>query len=61
MLSVFSIAQQNVLMLFLTSVKAYVQRGALNEHPGVVGCGDGVVYLTSPGRPTDIGLQLGRA
>ena len=23
---------------------------------GVVGCGEGVVYLTSPGRPTDIGL-----
>ena len=28
---------------------------------GVVGCGEGVVYLTSSGRPTDIGLQLGRA
>ena len=27
---------------------------------GVVGCGEGVVYLTSPGSPTDIGLQLGR-
>ena len=27
---------------------------------GVVGCGEGVVYLTSPGRPTDIGLQLGK-
>ena len=25
---------------------------------GVVGCGEGVVYLTSLGRPTDIGLQL---
>ena len=23
---------------------------------GVVGCGEGVVYPTSPGRPTDIGL-----
>ena len=23
---------------------------------GVVGCSEGVVYLTSPGRPTDIGL-----
>ena len=22
---------------------------------------EGVVYLTSPGRPTDIGLQLGKA
>ena len=28
---------------------------------GVVGCGKGVVCLTSPGRPTYIGLQLGRA
>ena len=27
----------------------------------VVGCGNGVVYLMSPGRPTDIGLQLGKA
>ena len=26
-----------------------------------MGCGKGVVYLTSPGRPTDIGLQLGKA
>ena len=28
---------------------------------GVVGSGSGVVYLTSPGRPTEIGLQLGKA
>ena len=27
----------------------------------VVGCGEDVVYLTSPARPTDIGLQLGKA
>ena len=27
---------------------------------GMVGCGEGVVYLTSPGHPTDIGLQLGK-
>ena len=26
---------------------------------GVVGCGKGDGYLTSRGRPTDIGLQLG--
>ena len=26
-----------------------------------VGWCEGVVYLTSPGRPTDIGLQLGKA
>ena len=24
-------------------------------------CGESVVYLTSPGRPTDTGLQLGKA
>ena len=28
---------------------------------GVVGCGEGVAYLTSPGCPTDNGLQLGKA
>ena len=27
----------------------------------VVGWGKGVVYLASPGRPTDIGLQFGKA
>ena len=27
----------------------------------VFGCGKGVVYLTSPGRPTDIKLQLDKA
>ena len=27
---------------------------------GVVGWGKGVIYLTSPGSPTDIGLQLGK-
>ena len=28
---------------------------------GVVGCGKGVMYLTSPGYPTDNGFQLGKA
>ena len=28
---------------------------------GVVGWCKGAVYLSSPGRPTDIGLQLGKA
>ena len=27
---------------------------------GVVGWCEGVVYLTSPGRPTDIGLRVGQ-
>ena len=27
----------------------------------VVRCGEGVVYLMSPRRPADIGLQLGKA
>ena len=38
--------------------------GRLSVHPsvvGVVGWCEGVVYLTSPGRPTDIGLQSGKA
>ena len=29
-------------------------------HMGVVECGEGVEYLTLPGHPTDIGLQLGK-
>ena len=29
--------------------------------PGVVGWCEGVMYLMSPGRPADIGLQLGKA
>ena len=28
---------------------------------GVVGWCEGAVYLRSPGRPTDIGLQLGKS
>ena len=31
------------------------------QRSGVVGWCEGAVYLTSPGRPTDIGLQLGKA
>ena len=33
----------------------------LSVEVGVVGWCEGVLYLTSPGRPTDIGLQLGKA
>ena len=45
-------------------VKCFLFRNQLaNFHQllGVVGWCKGVVYLTSPGRPTDIGLQLGKA
>ena len=35
--------------------------GASNYWLGVVWLDKGVVYLMSPGRPTDIGLQLGKA
>ena len=34
---------------------------ASGEEVGVVGWCEGVVYLASPGRPTDIGSQLGMA
>ena len=33
----------------------------LTSAAGVVGWCEGAVYLTSPGCPTDIGLQLGKA
>ena len=53
-------------MIFFT--KAYVVGTRLNcldnksrQFKRVVGWCEGAVYLTSPGRPTDIGLQLGKA
>ena len=50
----------------LSNVTAHIYRRGKNRiitnhtrvkgcNSGVVGCGEGVVYLTSPGRPTDIG------
>ena len=33
----------------------------VSQLQGVVGWCEGVVYLMSPGRSTDIGLQLGKA
>ena len=33
----------------------------LDHCTGVVGWCEGVMYLMSPGRPADIGLQLGKA
>ena len=37
--------------------------GTSNKHPygGMVGWCEGVLYLTAPGRPINIGLQLGKA
>ena len=33
----------------------------VSHNNGVVGCGEGVMYLTSFGHPTDVGLPLGKA
>ena len=42
----------------IKNVNLYQQSGSSK---GVVGWCEGAVYLTSLGRPTDIGLQLGKA
>ena len=47
------------IMCVLSATPVYVHN--LHTRPGVVGWCEGAVYLTSPGRPTDIGLQLGKA
>ena len=39
----------------------FSKRFTSQENMGVFGCGKGVVYFTSPGRPAEIGLQLGKA
>ena len=46
-----------------TSFESYISSNTacLFDSLGVVGWCEGAVYLTSPGRPTDIGLQLGKA
>ena len=43
----------------MLSGNKYTSRSSLGS--GVVGWCEGAAYLTSPGRPTDIGLQLGKA
>ena len=40
---------------------AYVAKSGGQGGGGGVGWCKGAVYLSSPGRPTDIGLQLGKA
>ena len=48
-------------MTFITVKEPFdILKGLLN-YKGVVGWCEGAVYLTSLGRPTDIGLQLGKA
>ena len=42
-------------MLVMTTTCAFM------ENLELIGWGNGVMYLASPGRPTDIGLQLGKA
>ena len=45
----------------LFSIRSVWKFRHLNKVGGVVWWGRGVVYLTSPGCPTDIGLLLGKA
>ena len=51
------------LSFFVLWFKSYrpCRERALYFSSGVVGWCKGVMYLVSPGRPTDIGLQLGKA
>ena len=42
-------------------IEKYWYFSYFSTKPGVVGWCKGAVYLTSLGRPTDIGLQLGKA
>ena len=45
------------------AVVLYAPALALSQgkEKGMVGWCEGVMYLATPGRPTDIGLQLGKA
>ena len=45
----------------LLQQSAVVRKRLLHWDPGVVGWCESAVYLTSLGRLTDIGLQLGKA
>ena len=47
--------------LVLCVDKIFVWFSSPKEVKGVVRCGEGVMYLTTPGHPIDIGLQLGKA
>ena len=47
-------------IVFSESVSVHLKHMLNARILGVVGCGDGL-YLSSPGCPTDIGLQFGKA
>ena len=47
--------------IFHKIVKVHVFKSTHIIYRGVVGYGEGVLYLSLPGHPTDIGLQLGKA
>ena len=42
-------------------VQSFIQYRLSMPSIGKVGCGKGVMYLKSSKRPTDVGLQLGKA
>ena len=46
---------------FVLNKTETVSNNIPSVNSGVVGWCEGAVYLTSLGRPTDIGLQLGKA
>ena len=47
-------------MDYLKFKDKYGKKVRCHNYLGMVGWCEGAVYLTSPGRPTDIGLQLGK-
>ena len=55
----FTIAYETI--NYITVEPRYLELAYFELPLGVVRSGNGVVYLTSPGRPTEIGLQLGKA
>ena len=50
-----------VFVLLVPSKSAAFSKKVYLKYMGMVGCGERVVYLTSPGSPADIGLHLGKA
>ena len=50
-----------ILIIVIIIISSSNNRNGSCNSCGVVGWCEGVMYLVSPGRPTDIGLQLGKA